>query len=470
MVQNIKNIGLKLNSLYSINIERAVLSSILFDPSEYDEVMQILRPIDFYLPAHQKIFEAMGKLYNKHIPIDEEFLRKELNTKDVDDSVFIEILSTNSISNTAAYTREIKEESIKRALIGLTTIIKKSVIEENKSAYDSIEEIQSSLNTISDETIGKNKNKNIQEIVDDFMCHYKEAAKSNDLIGVKSGIKELDNIVGTFAPGDLVVIAARPSMGKTALATTITNNALDQNESVLFDSLEMYADKLIQRLIANKAEENLIDLKKGVSKNHTNFIKTVNYFSTNKNLILHDKSYVTINYLKAKALKYIREAKKENREIKHWFIDHLRYIKILGKEARHLEVGNITKELKAFAKEHGLVIYLLTQLNRDITGRRDFRPQLSDIRDSGSVEEDADIILFPHRDSYYKRADKDGYESPINDAEIIVAKNRDGKTGIAKCMFNGPLTKFGSSFVVYESEYECTNDKAMISMPIINMD
>ncbi len=422
------------DSAYSINIERAVLSSILFDYEIIDDIMEILQHKDFYLPAHQVVYETMVSMHLADLPIDEDFLRRKISARDLDDSILIEILSANSITNTKAYVLEIKESATKRELASLATTIKKVAIEEDMSASEALDTVQDELYKIS-ETGNKHDLKSMEQIVKEFE---ESLVKAKDApAGLKTGIRDLDRIV-TFEPGDLVIIAARPSMGKTSLLVNIIDFNMDQNIGVLFDSLEMPDYKIMRRFMACHNEESLSDLGAGVFKDHNKYIASLKYFSTTRNLIIHDKSFVPVSYLKAKAKKIFSK----NPHIKIWAIDHLRFIKSKGIN-RPNEVSDITKTLKSIGKEFGVVVILLCQLGRGLESRGNFRPMLSDLRESGSVEEDADIIIFPHRESYYKRT-QGVPEASVNEAEIIVGKNRDGESGTAKTQFNGPFNKFGS--------------------------
>ena len=204
-----------MDSVYSINIERAVLSSILFNPEELEDVLGVLKPKDFYFPAHKKIFEVMVKLHNDAMPIDEEFIRRRLDSKDVDDSILLEILSANPITNTLAYVREIKDGSIKRELATLTTTIKKVAIEEEMSANEALDTIQGELYKISTDS-ATSELKDMQVITHDTLSYIEKMKKMGNkhLIGETTGFDALDRKTTGFNEGDLIIIAARPAMGK----------------------------------------------------------------------------------------------------------------------------------------------------------------------------------------------------------------------------------------------------------------
>jgi replicative DNA helicase len=440
-----------MNSVYSINIERTVLSSILFNQEEMEDIINVLKPSDFYLPAHQIVYEVMTRLYYEEMPIDEEFIIKRLSTKEVDESILLEIMATNPITNTVGYVKEIKDSALKRELVSVATMIKKVCIEDDISAADAFETIQDEFYKIADND-NSVEFKELNLIVKDFADKFKILSQDKKPIGIRTGIRQFgDNLI--FEPGDLVIIAARPSMGKTSLLLTMIKNWIKNDIGVIFDSLEMPNEKIMRRLMATINQESLTDLKRGVVKDLSKYHETLKFLSNTKNLILHDKSYVPISYLKTKVKKVLRK----NPHIKVWAIDHLKYIKSKGIN-RALEVSEITKEMKSIAKEFGLVVVALSQLRRLDDKSTVFRPQLTDLRDSGAIEEDADIIIFPHRESYYKRTSKNEKETPINDAELIVGKNRDGESNTIKLQFNGPTNTFGD---FYEVSY--TNQSGDIS-------
>ena len=207
-----------MDSVYSINIERAVLSSIFFNPEELEDILGILKPKDFYLPAHKKIFEVMVKLHDEGMPIDEDFIRNKVNSKDVDDSILLEILSANPITNTLAYVREIKDSSVKRELASLATTIKKVAIEDEVSANEALDTIQGELYKISTDS-ATSELKDMQSITHSTLSYIEKMKKlgNKHLIGETTGFDALDRRTTGFNEGDLVIIAARPAMGKTAL-------------------------------------------------------------------------------------------------------------------------------------------------------------------------------------------------------------------------------------------------------------
>lgn len=425
--------------MHNVNIERAVLSSFLYNPELFFSTQSKLTYEDFYIPSHRFIYEAICTITSEDKPIDEEFIRVELlKNGRFDEDTMLEITATNPLPNIDAYIEELRIKAQNRSIHELTTEVKKK-LSEHENVHDILGFISQSVESIEDKNI-LSKNLSMAEIADAFYEKYSHSHESKDHETYKTGLMQLDNVIGSFEPGDLVVIGARPSMGKTSLATTFTSSFDKRNIGVLFDSLEMPHEKMFRRLMAERSEESLSDIKKGMVKSPEKFNRALRELRNTQNIIIHDTSYLSIHQLIAKASTVFRK----NKHFKIWVIDHIRYIKKEGKKDDHIQVSEMTKMLKKFAKEHGAVVILLSQLNRAADSRQNKRPTLSDIRDSGAVEEDADVVLAPHRESYYNRNDPSMPEKPVNEAEVIVLKNRDGECGIAKCWFNGPTTSFSS--------------------------
>ncbi|QKF72766.1 replicative DNA helicase [Aliarcobacter faecis] len=442
----------------NINIEKAVLSSIFFDYENIYIAKEYLVPKDFYFPAHQKIYEAMLKLHSEDMPIDEDFIRK--NIKDLNDNIFLEILSANPITNIKAYVKDIKDSSIKRELISLATTIKKVSIEDDVNASQAVATVEDELYKITD-TTKTYKSRNISQIVESFKQKHKLAGTQEGLGRfIKIGITNFDNKFKGFEPGSYVIIGARPSMGKTSLALQIALTNIKRQKGVIVDSLEMSAEDLIMRMVAQESQEDITDLLSGLVKDFDSFQKTLNYFSSNQYLHIDDK-VLTFNQLKSKFLKIKRARDKTGLPTNVWIIDHIGYVKTNWKFKRHEELSIGSKMLKELAKELGITIIVLSQLNRTVTDRKGLaknKPQMSDLKDSGSLEEDADYIVFPHRDSYYESKEKNIIENPVNDAIIIVDKNRNGPCGVIKTQYKGPTTTFGS-FPIIEYAHKEQKDR-----------
>ncbi|WP_187647276.1 replicative DNA helicase [Nitrosophilus labii] len=455
--------------LYNLNIERAVLSSIIFDPELYEDIAAVLKPEDFYHPFHKNLFRAMEELFKEDQPIDEEFLKEKLSLKNqFDENEFLEVLAANPLSNTAAYVKEIKEKAIKRELIHLTTEIKKITIEQDLPVTDVIDTVQSKLYKITQETSAKDF-KDSAEVVKDTLTHIlKMKERGNSiLVGLDTGFHELNLKTAGFSPGDLIIIAARPSMGKTAFSLNIAQNVLDHNKGVAIFSLEMPAEQLLLRMLSAKAAIPLQRLRVGnLTDQEWSEISRVSDYMASRKLFIDDEGLINIHQLRAK----LRKLKSTHLDIELAIIDYLQLMSGGANKERHLEISEISRSLKLLARELELPIIALSQLNRSLESRVDKRPMLSDLRESGAIEQDADVILFVYRDDVYKikemkekakEAAKKGEkvdvqipEKKVEEAEIIIGKQRNGPTGVVKLFFHKDYVKFAEEATETIREYE----------------
>ena len=446
-----------MDSIYSINIERAVLSSIFFNPEELEDILGVLKPKDFYLPAHKAIFEAIVKLHSEDMPIDEDFVRNRVDKKDVNDGVLLEILSANPITNTAAYVKEIQDASVKRELATLATTIKKVAIEDEISANEALDTIQGELYKISTNS-ATSELKDMQTVTSDTLAYIEKMKKLGNkyLIGQTTGFEALDKKTTGFNEGDLVIIAARPAMGKTALVLNMALKNVERGKGVIFFSLEMPAEQLMLRMLAAKTSIPLQNLRKGDMDDKEWSILSAAFDDLNsKKLFVDDGGSININQLRARVRKL---AQNEANNIKLVIIDYLQLMQGTGNKDRHQEVSDISRGLKMLAREMKIPIIALSQLNRGLENRPDKRPMLSDLRESGAIEQDADIIMFVYRDDVYKERDEarkekeakdkgEDYKSkfinkPEEEAEVIIGKQRNGPIGTVKLNFQKALTRF----------------------------
>ncbi len=445
------------DNLYNLAFERSILSSIVFEPSQFDELSVALKVDDFYLPAHQDIFKAMLTLLQKDQPIDEEFIKKELlKIKKFDEQVMLEILSANPISNTSAYINEVKDKSLKRHLLTLTTEIKRVTVEEELPSAEVVDIVEKKLYEITQDNQTSDF-KDAPKMTFDTMEYIKEMkARGNSvLVGVDTGFAELNKMTTGFGKGDLVIIAARPAMGKTSFILNTVNSLINQGKGVAFFSLEMPAEQLMLRLLSIQTSIPLQKLRVGDMNDQQ--WSSLNGAIDNMNsakLFVDDQGSVNINQLRSK----LRKLKNQHPEIEIAVIDYLQIMQGVGNQDRHLQVSEISRGLKMLARELEMPIVALSQLNRGLESRNDKRPMLSDIRESGSIEQDADIILFVYRDDVYlykeekereKAAKAEGkefvseyVEKEEEDAEIIIGKQRNGPTGHVKLVFQKKLTRF----------------------------
>ncbi|DAB40158.1 MAG TPA: replicative DNA helicase [Sulfurovum sp. UBA12169] len=460
-----------MENMYNLNIERAVLSSIIFDPQTYEEIAAKLKPHDFYLPFHQYLFAAMEELSKEEKPIDEEFLRSKLVSKGkFDEIAMLDLLSANPITNTAAYLAEIKAKSSKRALATLATEIKKVTMEDDLPAEEIMNLVEKKLYEITQNSTDEDFRES-KEIAFAMMEEIErlKALGNSRLIGTDTGFKNLNEKTSGFGKGDLVIIAARPAMGKTALVLNMALRAIERNEGVAFFSLEMPAEQLMLRMLSAKTSIPLQSLRVGdlMDEQWSQLSAAVDELSRKK-LFVDDGGYATIHHVRSK----LRKLKTRHPEITLAVIDYLQLMSGEGREGRQQEVSEISRGLKQLARELQIPIVALSQLNRSLESRENKRPMLSDLRESGAIEQDADIILFVYRDDVYReakekekemkaRAEGKEYSSdfrkkPEEEAEIIIGKQRNGPTGTVELVFQKKYTRFvdASHSPAFEVVYE----------------
>ncbi len=473
-----------MNNLHNINIERALLSSILFDPSTFEDVAAVLKPKDFYLPAHKYIFEAMLECERDDLPIDEEFIKKKLNQANrFDEDAMLEILSTNPLPSTKAYIEEIREKAIKRELVELTTEIKEVAVEKDLPSNDVVDLVQQKLYSITQE-VGSREFRESPEMTKATIEHILEMKRrGNDgVVGLDTGFRKLNELTTGFGDGDLVIVAARPAMGKTAFCLNLAQKALDDNKGVAIFSLEMPAEQLMLRMFSAKTSIPLQKIKVGdLSDEEWSRLSSAADEMSGKKFFVDDNGNVDIHKLRAK----LRKLKTQHPEVSLAIIDYLQLMTSSGNKDRHLEVSDISRGLKLLARELNMPIIALSQLNRSLESRGDKRPMLSDLRESGAIEQDADMILFVYRDDVYRireekekeqKARMEGkeyksnfFEKPEEEAEIIIGKNRNGPIGVANLIFQKSCVRFvDNSGIPVEVIYgDADKKEAKISMPTI---
>jgi len=473
-----------MQNLHNINIERSVLSSVFFDPSSFEDIAALLKPRDFYLPSHKYIFEAMLECEQEDLPIDEEFVKKKLNQENrFDEEAMLEIISTNPLPSTKAYIEEIREKAIKRELVELTSEIREVAIEKDLPSIEVVDLVQQKLYQITQEN-GAKEFRESPEMTKATLEHILELKKRGNqvVVGLDTGFAKLNELTTGFGKGDLVIVAARPAMGKTALCLNLAQNALDDNKGVAIFSLEMPAEQLMLRMFSSKTAIPLQKMRRGdLSDDEWTRLSSAADTMSSKSFFVDDNGNVNIHKIRSK----LRKLKTNHPEISLCIIDYLQLMNGSGNKDRHLEVSDMSRGLKLLARELEMPIVALSQLNRGLESRGDKRPMLSDLRESGAIEQDADIILFVYRDDVYRvREEKEKeqkarlegkeyksnfFEKPEENAEIIIGKNRNGPIGVANMIFQKNITKFiDASGVPIEVIYKDVDKKeANISMPSI---
>ncbi|NKQ40303.1 MAG: replicative DNA helicase, partial [Sulfurovum sp.] len=419
-------------------------------------------------------------LFIEEKPVDEEFLRKKLHAAGKYDEVaMIDILSSNPITNTKAYLEEIKAKANKRSLVTLATEIKKVTIEDDLEATDVMNLVEKKLYEITQESMSNDfrDSAGITLSMMDDINRMKELGNSK-LIGVDTGFRNLNDKTSGFGKGDLVIIAARPAMGKTALVLNMTLKAIERGEGVAFFSLEMPAEQLMLRILSAKTSIPLQALRVGDLRDEqwSQLSSAVSEVSRQK-LFVDDGGYATIHHVRSK----LRKLKAQNPEITIAFIDYLQLMSgDGGREGRQQEISEISRGLKQLARELEMPIVALSQLNRGVESRDNKRPMLSDLRESGAIEQDADIILFVYRDDVYREAiekeremrlKSEGKEyksefrnKPEEDTELIIGKQRNGPTGTVELIFQKRYTRFVDSDKGSTAPFQVIYEESNIDM------
>ncbi len=452
---------------YILHIERAVLSTIFFEPSRYEDIASSITPKDFYHIPHKLIFETMGDLKSSQMPIDDEFVCKKLQGKEsFDEEELLEIVSTNPIVELDAYVKEIKDRSIKRDLNRLALKIKESTIDTSHSSEDILDILQQELYHISLKN-DQNEFKHSKEVVLSTLDHIAEMKKLGNtiLLGRDTGFYDLNKMTTGFGKGDLVIIAARPAMGKTAFVLNIIQKNIDNGDGVVVFSLEMPSEQLMLRMLSAKTSVSLQNLRVG-NLNNEEWSRVLDAAEEMKDrtLIIDDGGNLNIHELRSK----LRKLKTKHPEIGMAVIDYLQLMGGTSGKDRHLEISEISRGLKLLARELDMPIVALSQLNRGLESRNDKRPMLSDLRESGAIEQDADIILFVYREAVYKQKEEKekeeaarregkeyrrGFEQKSEeDSEIIIGKQRNGPIGTVHLVFQKHCTRFVDGKKRFEEE------------------
>ena len=442
---------------YNLNIEETLLSSILYEPSLFEDVASDLKFDDFYSITHQKIFQAMSELEQEDEVIADEFILKKLKQqKNFNEESMFKILSTSPVTSIQPYIKQIREFSNKRKLARLSTKIHRLLDDGELNTVNMVDTIQSDVYNIMQNTSSKDF-KDSETITNDAIAYIDEMKSrgTSALVGIDTGFFKLNEMTSGFGKGDLIIIAARPAMGKTAFALNIALHSIEKGNAVAFFSLEMPAEQLMLRMFSAKLRIPLQNIRVGnLDNNQWTSLSKGSQELAKKKFFVDDEGSVTIHQVKAK----LRKLKNNNPELNLVIIDYLQLMTAGGKKDRHQEVSEMSRGLKLLARELNLSIIALSQLNRGVESRNDKRPMLSDLRESGAIEQDADIILFVYREDVYKeksekekeaKGDQIGVkyqnqfeEKKVENAEIIIGKQRNGPTGIVKLEFHKAFTKF----------------------------
>ena len=426
----------------AVEAEEAVLGAILVNPMSLGRIVETLKPESFYKPSHRVIYEAVLELFKKNEPIDIVTVSEHLRNKEELDlaggRAYINDLALNVVTtaNVEFYAKIIQEKEIKRALINAGSEIV-SMSYDNDDTDAVLDNAQKLIFNIA----AQKDTSDLVGIQDLVVASYEQIEQrfnnKDDLVGVTTGFYDLDAITSGLQKSDLIILAARPSMGKTAFALNLAQNvAMKGKKGVAIFSLEMPKQQLVKRMLCSEAEVDSSRVTSGnlQPKDWEKLVEAMTRLSDAR-IYIDDTSGITSIDIKAKCRRLMMEEK----ELGLIVIDYLQLMEGGGNpNDRNQQISAISRSLKGLARELDVPIIALSQLSRGVESRPDKRPMMSDLRDSGAIEQDADIVMFIYRDEYYNRDDVNNKGK----AEVILAKHRNGAVGTIELLFQSNITKF----------------------------
>ena len=439
---------------YSLEAEQAVLGAIIIDSERFADVTGVVSADDFYVEKHKVIFSAVQSMYLESRTIDVVTLLSGIanssSYEEADLRTYVKQICemVPAVSNIADYAKIVKDKALLRRLIGVSEEISESAYKEEDEASRIVDSAEAKVFALSQGMITRD----FQAISDVILEYYEQLHtlmnNPESASGTPTYYQDLDRVLVGMGAGDLVLIGARPGMGKTSFALNIASQvAMHSDKAVAVFSLEMPATQLVSRMLSSEARIDSYKLRKGdISQDEFQALaKAATAFSKTK-IYIDDSSDITVASMKAKL-----------RRIKNLGLIVIDYLQLMRSDRnidnRVLEVGDISRNLKLMAKEFGIPVITCAQLSRGPESRTSKKPMLSDLRDSGAIEQDADIVIFLYRDEYYKDSSESDGKTPVgedNIAEVIVAKNRHGSTGTVKMGWEGQYTRFTTLSQNYE--------------------
>ena len=435
----------------SLEAEESVLGGVLLDNTAIDRVLEFVRPDDFYREAHRRIFRAMLTLAERNEPADlvtlSETLRQRGELQDVGGASYLAELAERvpTAANVVHYARIVREKAILRSLISTATEIVTKGYEDSRDVKDLLDRAEQSIFSISEREVRPAFVRMDTLMTDTFKIVEKLHSQKQAVTGVTTGFTDLDRITAGLQPSDLIIIAARPSMGKTAFALNIAANAaLRSGTGVAVFSLEMSKEQLALRMLCAEARVDLSRVRTGhLAPGELGELAQSAHVLISTPVYIDDTPAITVLELRAKARRLWRDPQSKLGLI---LVDYLQLMRgSENKDNREQEISEISRSLKALAKELHVPVIALSQLNRQVENRTPPVPRLSDLRESGAIEQDADVIMFIYRDEAYNDdSDRKGL------ADIIVAKQRNGPVGKVELAFLREYTRFENREMVPE--------------------
>ncbi|MBP2257462.1 replicative DNA helicase [Virgibacillus alimentarius] len=427
---------------HNIEAEQAVIGAIFLEPEAFSQASELLMPDDFYRAGHQRIFQTMMKLSDRGEPIDLVTVTTSLsNEKTLDEVGGVSYLtdlasSVPTAANIIYYSKIVEEKALLRRLIRTATDIVTTTYAKEDEVEDVLNEAEKSILEVSSR---KNSGsfKAIKDVLIEVYDNIEQLHQNDgDVTGIPTGFRDLDRITSGFQRNDLIIIAARPSVGKTAFALNVAQNvAINTDESVAIFSLEMGADQLVSRMLCAEGNIDAQRLRTGKleAEDWSKLTMAMGSLS-NAGIFIDDSPGIRVSEIRSKC----RRLKQEH-GLGMILIDYLQLIQgsVNSKENRQQEVSEISRSLKGLARELNVPLIALSQLSRGVESRQDKRPMMSDLRESGSIEQDADIVGFLYRDDYY-----DSESEKQNIIEIIISKQRNGPVGNVELAFVKEYNKF----------------------------
>ncbi|WP_462259186.1 replicative DNA helicase [Vagococcus teuberi] len=436
----------------SIEAEQAVLGSVFLNADALIEAMEYIDSADFYRRSHQLLFQTMLDLNNRNEAIDVITMKTELEQKQLIEDVggisYLSELTTSvpTAANVGYYAKIVEQKSLLRRLIQTATDIVAKGFEQDEDVEFILDEAERQILEVSEK-----RNRSgflaISDVLSDSIAQIEQLSQQgDDITGLPTGYHALDKMTAGLQSEELIILAARPAVGKTAFALNIAQNVgTKTNESVAIFSLEMSAESLVNRMLCSEGSIEASHLKTGqLTDEEWNSLIVAMGSLSRANIFIDDTPGIKISEIRAKC----RKLAQEQGDLGLILIDYLQLIEGTGRENRQQEVSEISRQLKKLAKELKVPVIALSQLSRGVEQRQDKRPVLSDIRESGSIEQDADIVAFLYRDDYYQRDGEDGDDEPVQESnniiEVIIEKNRSGARGTVELMFIKEYNKFTS--------------------------